>query len=124
MDGDDVVRRCHDCERDVVNLSALDEATAATLLRERSATACVRYDHQRGKVVFAKRVGRLAVAAAAAVLIGSAPAGADTTTPPTPTPKPAPRHHKRGDDKKRPAPPKKHDATDDGAEGGVLVPNF
>jgi hypothetical protein len=122
MEGDGAVRRCHECERDVVNLSALDEATARTLLDGRTTTACVRYRHEGGRIVFARRVRQLAVAAAAAVLLGTTPAAADTTTPqPQPHP-PAPSRHKRGEDKKRTPPPAPK--KDDGAEGGVLVPNF
>jgi hypothetical protein len=123
MDGDGVVRRCHDCERDVVNLSALDEATARTLLAGQTETACVRYRHEGGRIVFARKVRELAVAAAAAVLLASVPAGADTTTPPPQPhhPTPASRRHKRGEDKKHEPPaPKK----DDGSDGGVLLPNF
>ena len=123
MDGDGAVRRCHDCERDVVDLSTLDEATARTLLAERTTTACVRYRHEGGRIVFARRVRELAVAAAAAVLLGGAPAGADTTTPPVHEPPPAraPSRHKRGEDKKRTPPARKKD---DGSEGGIIIPNF
>src|SRR6516225_5688276 len=119
LEGDGVVRHCHHCDREVVNLSALDEATAKTLLAEQRVTACVRYDHKSGRVVFARRAGELAVAAAAALLLAAVPAGADTTTPhPHPSPAPAPRRQKRGDDKKRPPPPAPKKTDDDGSEGG------
>jgi hypothetical protein len=127
MDGDGVVRRCHDCERDVVNLSALDEATAATLLREQSVTACVRYDCAPGSTIkFARRAGTLAVAAAAAVLLAAPVAGADTATPgplPGPAHTPSPRKHKRADDKKR-TPKKAQPQPDPDEYGGIIEPKF
>lgn len=126
MEGEGVVRRCHDCHRDVVNLSALDEATAKALLAEQTSGACVRYRQERGRIVFARKVGRLAVAAATVALLGGTAAQADTSTPgpPAPSGTPAPRRHKRGDDKKPKPPAPKKGTPDDSDQMGLLKPEF
>ena len=125
LDGGDVVRRCDGCARDVVNLSALDEPTARTLLAERTTKACVRYRHEGGRIVFARRVRGLAIATAAVVLLSAIPAVADTATPePQPTaPLPSPRRAKPGRTKRHaqaPAPKK----PDSDAMGTMITPTF
>jgi hypothetical protein len=101
------VRHCQECDRDVVDLSSLDEASARTLLSERTVQACVRYRVVGGRIAFARTRQILAVAAAAAVLLAAAPSHADNTTPPPKEAPPAPT-------KKRAAKkPKKHEHSDD-----------
>jgi hypothetical protein len=120
--GGDVVRRCEDCGHDVVNLSALDELTARSLLEQQTAPACVRYRYERGRIVFARARRGLAMAAAAAVLLAAAPSIADTSAPPPPPP---PRRRETKPDKKRheaPAPKKAHDPSED--DGIILPPKF
>jgi hypothetical protein len=84
MIGDDRVRFCGKCQKDVFNLSAMAREEAETLLRERSGSMCARlYRRPDGTVltadcpvgVRAKRVRRLAFVA----LGGGMTAGAMTT---------------------------------------------
>lgn len=52
MAGDDRVRHCHLCDLNVYNLSAMTEAEAAALVREREGRLCVRfYRRQDGTVI-------------------------------------------------------------------------
>jgi hypothetical protein len=43
MTGDDVVRHCRQCDKNVYNLSALSADAAANLFREREGKICVRF---------------------------------------------------------------------------------
>jgi hypothetical protein len=113
----DVVRRCLDCGCDVVNLSALDEESARSLLAQQTATSCVRFRYVRGEVVFSRVRRAVATAAAAAVLLAAAAGSADTATP-----TPAPRPRGKGEPKKRPTtekPPKKEES---GWDTGLTAP--
>jgi hypothetical protein len=120
MDGGAVVRRCHDCSCDVVNLSSLDELTARALLEQQTAPACVSYRYQRGKIVFAKTRRTLAMAAAAAVLLAAVPGGADTSKP---SPAPQRRREKRHAKKPAPPAPSPKKPEDDLDDGGLLFPS-
>jgi hypothetical protein len=73
MVGDDRVRFCGKCEKNVYNLSSMESAEAEALLREREGNVCVRlYRRQDGTVLTSdcpvgvrkKRVRRLVVMAA------------------------------------------------------------
>lgn len=85
MPGDSRVRKCDECDHAVVNLSALDEASARALLERDRGGLCVRYRVKRGHVVFAKVARGVALAAAAAVMLAAEPARA-ADPPPSPPP--------------------------------------
>jgi hypothetical protein len=62
MAGDDRVRFCGECRKDVYNLSAMTTAEAESLLRNAAATPCVRfYRRLDGTVVTTDRCGSRAV---------------------------------------------------------------
>jgi hypothetical protein len=89
MKGDDRVRFCGQCEKNVFNLSAMPRAEAEALLRERSGEMCVRlYKRTDGTVLTAdcpvgvRRRGRrrLAMAAVGSGLMAAATAAFGATT--------------------------------------------
>jgi hypothetical protein len=83
MTGDDRVRNCDSCKKDVFNLSLMSRDEAETLLREKTGGMCVRYFQRHdGTIMLAdctigkrqRRNRRLIVAGAALLLGGSAAA--------------------------------------------------
>jgi hypothetical protein len=89
MVGDDRVRACAGCHRDVYNLSAMTRDEAEALLAARGITPCVRFYRRPDGTVMttdcptSRRKGRsLAVVAAGATLASAAPALADDGEPP------------------------------------------
>jgi hypothetical protein len=94
MSGDDRVRACADCNKNVYNLSEMTRDEAEALILGREGRLCVRY-YQRtdGTIllkdcevgVAGKRKRRLIAAGAAALLAGGSAAGYMLTRP-TPTP--------------------------------------
>jgi hypothetical protein len=89
MIGDDKVRFCGKCQKDVYNLSAMAREDAETLLRERSGSMCARlYRRTDGTVmtadcpvgVRAKRVRRLAIVVGGGLAAGLAAGFAATRT--------------------------------------------
>ena len=81
MIGDEKVRFCGKCQKDVFNLSAMTRDDAETLLRERSGSMCARlYRRTDGTVltadcpvgVRAKRVRRLAIVVGGGMVAGAA----------------------------------------------------
>jgi hypothetical protein len=51
MDGDERVRFCRECNRNVYNLSAMTEAEARALVTEREGYVCVRFFQRRDGMV-------------------------------------------------------------------------
>ena len=51
MDGDERVRFCRECNRNVYNLSAMTEAEARRLVEEREGRVCVRFFQRRDGTV-------------------------------------------------------------------------
>lgn len=79
MDGDERVRFCRECSRNVYNLSAMTEREARRVVAEREGRLCVRFHQRRDGTVLtsdcpigAKRSFLLAGARAAAVVAGAA----------------------------------------------------
>jgi hypothetical protein len=79
MTGDDRVRHCHSCNKDVFNLSLMSREEAELLMRERTGGLCVRYfQRQDGTILLddcklgsnQRRRRRLIVAGAAIALGG------------------------------------------------------
>lgn len=84
MVGDDRVRACAGCDRDVFNLSAMTRDEAEALLATRGLTPCVRFYRRPDGTVMTTdcptskpRSRRLAVVAAGATLAAASPAMAD-----------------------------------------------
>ena len=84
MQGDERVRFCGQCEKNVYNLSAMTHVEAEDLIREKEGKLCVRfYQRTDGTVLTAdcpvgkrrRRRRRIAVAAGAAGLLAAAGAG-------------------------------------------------
>jgi hypothetical protein len=89
MPGDERRRHCANCDRDVLNLSALTESEAAGLLAETRGPVCVRYrsDAASGEIAFRparpRGLARHARAAALAAALLAAPSVyADASIPP------------------------------------------
>jgi len=84
MTGDDRVRHCGDCQRNVYNLSAMTRDEAEALIVEKEGQLCVRYfrradgtillqdDCELGVQRRRRRRRRVAIAGAAAMLVGAA----------------------------------------------------
>ena len=104
MKGDDRVRHCLGCRKNVYNLSAMTRPQAEALVQETEGRLCVRfYRRPDGTILTAdcpvglravqRRMARLAGALAAAFLgIFAAGCGRTQATAPVPGPVPAPTH--------------------------------
>lgn len=83
MTGDDRVRNCDSCKKDVFNLSMMSRDEAETLLRENTSGMCVRYFQRHdGTIMLAdcavgkrQRRNRRLIVAGAALLLGGSAAG-------------------------------------------------
>jgi hypothetical protein len=83
MTGDDRVRNCDSCKKDVFNLSMMSRDEAETLLREKTGGMCVRYFQRHdGTILLAdctigkrQRRNRRLIVAGAALLLGGSAAG-------------------------------------------------
>jgi hypothetical protein len=83
MTGDDRVRNCDSCKKDVFNLSLMSRDEAETLLREKTGGLCVRYFQRHdGTIMLAdctigkrQRRNRRLIVAGAALLLGGSAAG-------------------------------------------------
>ncbi|HEX7842714.1 MAG TPA: hypothetical protein VF469_34815 [Kofleriaceae bacterium] len=82
MTGDDRVRRCGECQKDVYNLSGMTRDEAEALLIERNGDVCVRYFQRRDDPILladcavgARRRTRRRWIAAGAVALAAAGAG-------------------------------------------------
>jgi hypothetical protein len=73
MDGDDRVRFCRECSRNVYNLSAMAEPEARRVIAEREGRICVRFYQRRDGTVL---TSDCPVGAKRAFLLGAARAGA------------------------------------------------
>jgi len=83
MTGDDRVRNCDSCKKDVFNLSLMSRDEAQTLLSEKTGGMCVRYFQRHdGTIMLAdctigkrRRRNRRLIVAGAALLLGGSAAG-------------------------------------------------
>jgi len=73
MDGDDRVRFCRECNRNVYNLSAMTKREARRVVAEREGRLCVRFYQRRDGTVL---TSDCPVGAKRAFLLGAARAGA------------------------------------------------
>ncbi len=73
MDGDDRVRFCRECNRNVYNLSAMTKREARRVIAEREGRLCVRFYQRRDGTVL---TSDCPVGAKRAFLLGAARAGA------------------------------------------------
>lgn len=73
MDGDDRVRFCRECNRNVYNLSAMTKREARRVVTEREGRLCVRFYQRRDGTVL---TSDCPVGAKRAFLLGAARAGA------------------------------------------------
>ena len=94
MSGDERVRHCGDCKKNVYNLSEMTREEAETLILAKEGRLCVRYYQRKDGTILLKdcvigvaqkRKRRLIAAGAAALLAGGGAAGYAMTRPgPTP----------------------------------------